>query len=639
MRKVLLILAVSFLAADAFGYEERNLIQNRVGFEQVSASIVTGQAWVPYPDYTDRSGWDLLTGKHKDAIISGGEQYLGHEWKVVKVTDYLKFNTTGNRALMENPYYANLRALANLLAAELAEGKGRFVPHIADGIYHMCEMSSWALSAHIAKFSKTADAMPLKGDNTLELGQGDMCQLLSWTHYFLRDELDRIHPAICSRLRQEIKHRELDPYIERDDYWWMGFKVDKEREMLNNWNPWCNTNAIVTFMLMEEDPQRLSQAVWKSIRSVDLYLNFITGDGAIEEGSTYWSASAGMLYNYLHALELATGGVVSVFDCPLIRKMGEFFVRSYVGDGWMVNFADASARWNYAGLPLVYGYGKATGSKLMQDFASAMKVHSADELKPSIRFGGFLEALRADREMGQGSSEVELPKYSYYPETGFHFYRNDSGLFFAAATGNNGQSHNHNDVGSFILYMDDTPMLMDVGVGTYTKQTFSHERYKIWTMQSAYHNVPLINGQMQRNGKKYKASDVKSSEGNLSLDIAGCYPADADVRTWKRTYRLEGKSLKMTDRFEIGNPMARNEVVFMAWGKAEMTAPGVLKLVSGNVGAELRYSDAAFDVRIEEISLDDPKLTGVWGRAVYRIVLTARKLQKRDVYRYEIIKR
>lgn len=639
MRKILLILIVSFLAADAFGYEERNLIQSRISFEKVSASIVTGQTWVPYPDYAYRAGWDLLTGKHKTAIISCGEKYLDYEWKVVRVTDYLKFNTTGSRASMENPYYANFWALENLLGAELAEGKGRFISDIADGVYHMCEMSSWALSAHIAKFSKKGDAMPLKGDNTLELAQGDMSQLLSWIHYFLHSELDKIHPEICARLRQEIRHRELDPYLERDDYWWMGFKVDKEREMLNNWNPWCNYNALVTFMLMEEDPQRLSQAVWKSIRSVDLYLNFITGDGGIEEGSTYWAASAGMLYNYLHALSMATGGAASVFDCPMIRNMGEFFVRSYVGDGWMVNFADASAKWNYTNLPLVYGYGKATGSKMMQDFASAMIVHSDDAHKPDIGFGRFLEAMRAYREMEERSTQVILPNYSYYPETGFHFERNDHGLFFAAATGNNGQSHNHNDIGSFILYVDNTPMIMDVGVGTYTKQTFSHERYKIWTMQSAYHNVPLINGQMQRNGKKYGASDVKSSAGNLSLDIAGCYPADAGVKTWKRTYRLDGKSLKITDRFEVADPVKPNEVVFMAWGPVEKSAPGVLRLSGGNSEAFLRYSDGAFDVKIEEIFLDDPKLSKIWGDKVHRIVLIAKKMQQKDVYKYEITKK
>jgi hypothetical protein len=158
-------------------------------------------------------------------------------------------------------------------------------------------------------------------------------------------------------------------------------------------------------------------------------------------------------------------------------------------------------------------------------------------------------------------------------------------------------------------------------------------------MQSAYHNVPRINGQMQRNGKKYKAYDVKSSAGNLSLDIAGCYPADAGVKTWKRTYRLDGKSLKITDRFEVADPVKPDEVVFMVWGPVENVAPGVLRLSSGNVRADLRYSDAGFDVKVEEIALDDPKLVNVWGSSIHRIVLTSKLLKKKDTYKFEIIKR
>ncbi len=74
---------------------------------------------------------------------------------------------------MEKPYRENMHAIACLFCAELAEGKGRFVPQIADGVFHFCEMSSWALSAHLCKFSQAKTAMPVKDDNTLELHQGD----------------------------------------------------------------------------------------------------------------------------------------------------------------------------------------------------------------------------------------------------------------------------------------------------------------------------------------------------------------------------------------------------------------------------------------------------------------------------------
>ena len=38
--------------------------------------------------------------------------------------------------------------------------------------------------------------------------------------------------------------------------------------------------------------------------------------------------------------------------------------------------------------------------------------------------------------------------------------------------------------------------------GTYTKQTFGKDRYTIWTMQSNYHNLPMINGVPQKFGQE-----------------------------------------------------------------------------------------------------------------------------------------
>ncbi len=52
-----------------------------------------------------------------------------------------------------------------------------------------------------------------------------------------------------------------------------------------------------------------------------------------------------------------------------------------------------------------------------------------------------------------------------------------------------GQPH-HNDTGSVTVYKKRSPLLIDVGVESYTKKTFSSRRYEIWTMQSRYHICP-----------------------------------------------------------------------------------------------------------------------------------------------------
>ena len=52
------------------------------------------------------------------------------------------------------------------------------------------------------------------------------------------------------------------------------------------------------------------------------------------------------------------------------------------------------------------------------------------------------------------------------------------GFFVAAWGGHNAQSHNHNDVGNCVVFVDGQPVFVDLGAPTYTAKTFSSRRYK-----------------------------------------------------------------------------------------------------------------------------------------------------------------
>ena len=635
MKRIIFSLLLISVLWDASAYVGRDHIQNRIGYKQLKKVLVKDQAWNPYPGYADRAGWDAMTGEHKAEIISYGEGYLDYRWQVVKATDYIEFERSGSRDIMEKPYRENMHAIACLFCAELAEGKGRFVPQIADGVFHFCEMSSWALSAHLHKFSHARTSMPFKDDNTLELHQGDLSQLFAWIYHYLHSEFDKLHPEISRRLKSEIVHREMDPYLEHEDYWWMGFTRDRHIDTMNNWTPWCSLNALVTFMLMEDDPDRLARAVWKSIQSVDYYLNFIQEDGGIEEGPIYWNNAAGKLYDYLTALKMITGGQVSIFDVDQVRRMGEYIAKSYVGDGWVVNFADSPARPTFRNSALVYRYGKAVDSPFMMTYAALARKVQDISYEPSEDVFRFFEQLAYDEEFNSYEAEYVAPEYTWYPETAFHFHKAGD-LFFAASAGHNKQSHNHNDVGTFSLYYRDRPMIIDVGVGTYTRQTFSDERYSIWTMQSGYHNVPMINGVMQKDGREYAAKEVVSGKGYFSADISGAYPSEAAVLRWIRSYKVKGKTIEIADEFVLDKATAQNEIVFMTWGSVQEAGDGLVTIEVDGQKASLRYSASDFEAVVEPIVLKDPKLTEVWGEEICRVRLIARKLQKKSNYKYRI---
>src|SRR5690606_34464327 len=345
----------------------------------------------------------------------------------------------------------------------------------------------------------------------------------------------------------------------------------KPGQLVNNWNPWCNFNALTCILLMEDEQGAQAQGVYRTMRSVDQFINYVKSDGACEEGPSYWGHAAGKLYDYLQLLAYATGGTVTIFDQPMIRDMGEYIAQSYIGgDNWVVNFADASAKGG--GDPyLIYRYGKAVNSPEMRTFAKYLADKRKVGFSPHRDVFRGLEDLRTIGELTQETAALPKNPYKLYPESQLLYLRQD-GYFLAAKGGHNNESHNHNDVGTFLLYHDGQPIFIGAGVGTYNKKTFSSERYDIWTMQSGYHNLPRINGQEQRAGETYRARNVSfvPKQNRFVLDIAGAYPADAGVSRWLRTYQLARGRLTITDAFAIENPGQANVIHFLLAEKPEL---------------------------------------------------------------------
>lgn len=631
------IVLLFFVLARLQAYETRDLLQHSATESQVRQALVMDRKWVPYPAYSNREGWDKFLGNYKSAIIKNGEKYLDYHWRVVRASEYLEYEKSGSRKIMENPNNSNATAFSAMLMAELAEGKGRFINDLMNGVFYFSEMTSWAESAHLMAYQKTKRALPDHREQILELHQGGMAQMLSWTYYFLKPRFDAIDPVIAIRLRDELQKRELDPYLRRDDFWWMATNC-KPGRMVNNWNPWCNSNALFCFMLLEDDPDVLTKAICKSMRSVDQYLNYVKSDGACEEGPSYWGHAAGKLYDYLSALRMITGGKVNLFTNQLVKAMGEYIVRSYIGDEWVVNFADAAARAVEVNTPLIYRYGMAVNSTPMKAMA-AMRERMHPTKLPSKWMDLYigLETLRFLPLLQAETAVYKPADFTWYPQTEFCYMRSGK-AFLAAKGGFNDESHNHNDVGTFIFAYNNTPFLVDAGVGTYTRKTFSGERYSIWTMQSNYHNLPLINGVAQPHGAGYKASGVKVDrrKQTFAANIATAYPVEAQVAKWVRGYKLKKNGLIVTDDFVLNKAKAPNQINFLTWGDVDITTNGVVKIVVKGVDARLKYDGATFRPSIEKIELSDPRLSNVWGKSLYRVTLTAKKMPSAGNYKYEI---
>jgi hypothetical protein len=218
----------------------------------------------------------------------------------------------------------------------------------------------------------------------------------------------------------------------------------------------------------------------------------------------------------------------------------------------------------------------------------------------------------------------------------------------AAWGGHNGQSHNHNDVGNVIVYADGTPVLVDVGAPEYTSKTFSARRYEIWTMQSAFHNLPSINGVHQGPGAEFRARDVIFTPGRdvarFSLDIAPAYPTEARVNRWRRDVTLDRKKREvvLADDYALGEAREPVQLHFMTPLAPDVSRSGVVVLArsgrapvsaGGEAGPVLLYQTKLFRASVEELPVTDTRLRPVWGDRLYRIVLTSRDRSKRGSHR------
>lgn len=615
-------------------YQPKNFLQKEVREGELAQLILPNDKWIKYPKYADRDGWKILTGENRTIFISNGEKYLNYQWKAVIATDYLCFSRNGNRSIMEDAYNSNLNALSTLFIAELAEGNGRFMDQIINGIYFISEMTTWSLSAHLS-LQQGNKTFPDHHEQIIDLVAGDVGSMFSWIYYFLHTEFDKIHPLIAERIEDEIAKRILKPYIE-SDFWWMATNVDANKGFVNNWNPWCNANTLQCFLLMEKDPIRRTRGVYKTMVSVDQFINYINNDGACEEGTSYWGHAAGKMYDYLQILCDATDGKVNISNNPMIRQMGEYIDRSYVGNGWVVNFADASGRGNL-NYELIYRYGKMVDSPEMMGFAAYLKKEYPQKLKPSRDLYRLLADMQSDEELSSIEPTPTTIPFMWYPQTEF-CYIHSGNIFLAAKGGNNDESHNHNDIGAFSLYVDNNPIFIDAGVGTYTRKTFSNERYSIWTMQSDFHNLPQINGYSQKEGRQYKARSVKAEQqkNSFSLDIANAYPHEANIKKWIRNYRVGKSVVHISDKFELLNPQKLNELNFLTWGQVDISRKGLVKIQVNNTQTSLIYNANQLEALLETIDLDDPKLVNVWGSKIFRLKLKARKIEKQGEYKITI---
>lgn len=571
----------------------------------------------PFPGAAERTEWERLPDESRLALRNMARRCAETEYPLLKAGAYMAFVRTGDRGVFEGPYFQRRRKLCAALLGVCADYDLTGLDDVIDGIWLICEESTWVVSAHnggehAGVEPPSGAALPDVDRPYVDLFSAQTAMILSLTCHLLSDALDAVSPLIRRRVLGEIETRVLIPFETRDDFWWMGFI----RKDLCNWTPWIVSNVLLTACVWVEDPDRRCAIMARGLGMLDRYLDVLPEDGGCDEGPGYWSMAGGALLDCLDLLERATGGRMTFWDDCKLKNVLRFPLNAWLGGEWFINFADCDARPDIPGERLRYA-GERLRDPALRALGGRFEMSPEEHLADTPQLWRLLNGLF---HTSTGSVQIEPPRDVWLPDLQVRVVRS-GGMALAAKGGVNSGSHNHNDCGSFMLYAEDGPLIVDAGNMTYTAATFSDRRFTIWNIRSMYHNVPMIGAMEQVSGPAHRARAVQATPAGISMDLADAYPIPP--RKCLRTLALDG-ACTLRDEISLDRPEAVTEV-FMLRRRPEIAGSAVL-------AGGFRISPAReMAIHTEEIPVEDPRMARSFPGALWRVTFTDAPAEAHDI--------
>jgi len=300
----------------------------------------------------------------KARLVKEGDKGLKYDWPALPASLYLDYKITGTRYNFERKNNERRKVLNELAVAAIITKDKKYIPQIANGIWTLCEQSTWVLPAHIV-VQKEKTGLPDPYEVVIDLGSGTAAAQLSMIQFMLRDELDAYSKGIGKRVFAELNKRIFQPYLTRTDFWWMGFTG----QPVNNWNPWVNTNVLMTALYSELAADSVGLIIGKTVKSTDIFVNQYPDDGGCDEGPSYWSEAGGKLIRFIHVLNKLTTTSIDWKQQQLIYNMGSYISKVHIGDNNFVNFADAFSK-SIPDPESVYSYGALFNDTPLKSFGA-----------------------------------------------------------------------------------------------------------------------------------------------------------------------------------------------------------------------------------------------------------------------------
>jgi hypothetical protein len=320
-----------------------------------------------------------------------------------------------------------------------------------------------------------------------------------------------IKDEIINKIREEVKRKILEPYKKEyekhlsDELAW-GQDKAPWLGSTGNWSAVCTANIIYSALATLESTKEKAEYVKMGLKSIEDYLKGFEDDGYLTSGMRYWTYGFRHLVFLSERLLQVTGQKIDLYKNNKVKELALFplawQLSPNVQDHSIADypvFTDNFQRvnkelptWDILSLRYNTPWNHREGSSWGKVYNENLSQFGAWQMAKSINYKK-IDVPNKEMEGLISESSGVIKSFSV-----------DGKICLVTKGGSNGEEHNHNDVGSYILYYKEGDtwkwIAGDPGMERYGRENFRSKRYEIDIISSYGHPVPSINGSLQATG-------------------------------------------------------------------------------------------------------------------------------------------
>lgn len=522
------------------------------------------------PKISDRAAWRKAK-LDRESILKSAEAELEQPIPQYEPGAFEAYGKTGSRDPHGKPFAQRLKRVGLFaLAAAITEEK-KFIDAAQREAEAILDEPTWVIPAHDKGLAN------YKGGKTdVDLGVAMRGATLATMGWWLDEKLP---PEFTKRLKKELRRRVIEPYLQRmagdkSLCGWISYN--------NNWVSVCHAGIISASLYASPNKGEVQRIVRSAQKLLPNAFKSYSVDGYCTEGIMYHNYGFGHYVDLAEALFRASGGEINFFDEKVVATAAPFPTKFEIINQRYPAFGDAP-----------YNSGAVKGLQVIL----AHRLKDPTLLTPALR-----EKNKDGYGFGDGSLIYDMILPATLPDSaplktkewrvrdefaegGILVCRpadpDDFTLGAVFKAGHNDEAHNHNDEGTFVIATGSTMPITDIGSEIYTASSFGPDRYKSPVNNSYGHNVPVVDGQLQKTGREAAAKIIdrqfSDKEDRWTVDLSKLYDVTG-LKTLEREFvyvRGREPRVKITDRVEFSSPKTYGTAL-MTLG--EWSEPGEGKL-------------------------------------------------------------